>query len=130
MRFSALKTLLLSVFLIQGCTTYVTDPEPAEMPSAEQSGVPRPMRAVERLITEAEQHIADNNWQGAIATAERGLRVDRREPSLYLLLAKSYYALNDNHRAQQFAQQGLRFVTEPTSTIGSELRGILELIEN
>ncbi|HMW70483.1 MAG TPA: tetratricopeptide repeat protein, partial [Cellvibrionaceae bacterium] len=65
------------------------------------------------------------NYQTAISTAERGLRIDRRAPALYLVMAQSYLALNQPTQAAQFANQGLRF-----SQSGSAEARALEKVRN
>lgn len=72
--------------------------------------------AVASLITQARGQYAAKNYQAAIATAERGLRIDRRAPELYLVLAQSYVQLANTQLAKQFVQQGIRY-----SQAGSEI---------
>lgn len=64
--------------------------------------------AVVSLIDQSRLAYEEGNYQGAIAAAERGLRIDRREPELYLVLAQSYLDLSQPEQARQFADQGLR----------------------
>nr|WP_324259938.1 tetratricopeptide repeat protein [Cellvibrio fontiphilus] len=64
------------------------------------------------------------DYQGAIATAERGLRIDRRAADLYLLLAESYLQLGQPDKARLFIQQGKRF-----ATAGSEAAQGLQRLE-
>lgn len=65
--------------------------------------------AVASLISEAQRHYQQNNFTAAIATCERGLRIERRTPALYLVLAKSYLQQKQTGQAAQFANQGLRY---------------------
>lgn len=64
--------------------------------------------AVVSLIDQSRLAYEQGDYMGAIATAERGLRIDRREPELYLVLAQSYLDLAQMEQARQFAEQGLR----------------------
>ena len=122
--------------LIAGCasTTYdlppVTDsdtsgePEPAQTyPAGEPAPsidseeadvqapepVPSTNPAVTSLTNQARAQYNTRDYQTAIATAERGLRIDRRSPELYLIIAQSYVQLAMPQRAEQFVQQGLRY---------------------
>jgi tetratricopeptide (TPR) repeat protein len=61
------------------------------------------------LVNQARAQYQAKNYQGAIATAERALRIDRRSPEVYLVLAQSYVQLANKQLALQFAQQGVRY---------------------
>lgn len=65
--------------------------------------------AVVSLAAQARAQYEAKNYQGAVATAERGLRIDRRAAELYLILAQSYVQLANTQLAQQFVQQGIRY---------------------
>lgn len=65
--------------------------------------------ALASLVNQAQTQLSSGNYQAAIATSERGLRIDRRTPELYLVLAKSYLKLGQVDQAAEFANQGLRF---------------------
>ncbi|MFO1367502.1 MAG: tetratricopeptide repeat protein [Marinagarivorans sp.] len=65
--------------------------------------------ALSSLVSQAQAAYQAGNYQSAISTAERGLRIDRRAPALYLVMAQSYLALNQTAQAAQFANQGLRY---------------------
>jgi len=99
------------------------DNEDGELPTVV---TPPTSRAMERLIVEAQSQLSSGDLQSAIATAERGLRIDRREPQLYYILAKSYYGLDDDYRARQFAEQGLRYVQNPESDLAVALQQLME----
>lgn len=71
-----------------------------------------PNQAVESLIRQARGQYQSQNFQGAIATAERGLRIDRRSADLYLVLAQSYVQLALPQKAKIFVQQGLRYAQQ------------------
>ncbi|HEY6530080.1 MAG TPA: tetratricopeptide repeat protein [Cellvibrionaceae bacterium] len=81
--------------------------------------------ALGSLVSQAQDAYRAGNYQTAISTAERGLRIDRRAPALYLVLAQSYLALNQTAQAAQFANQGLRF-----SQSGSAEARALEKVRN
>ncbi len=70
--------------------------------------------ALGSLLEQAKRAYGQGNYTSAIATAERGLRIDRRSAGLYLVLAQSYLALAEPGQAEQFANQGLRFSTSGT----------------
>lgn len=65
--------------------------------------------ATASLVAQAKAQYQAKNYQGAIATAERALRIDRRSPDVYLVLAQSYVQLANNQLAMQFVQQGIRY---------------------
>lgn len=77
--------------------------------------------AVVSLASQARAQYAAKNYQGAVATAERGLRIDRRAPELYLILAQSYVQLANTQLAQQFIQQGIRYSQAGTDVAQSLL---------
>jgi tetratricopeptide (TPR) repeat protein len=65
--------------------------------------------AIASLAAQSRAQYQAKNYQAAIAIAERGLRIDRRAPELYLVLAQSYVQLANTQLAQQFVQQGMRY---------------------
>jgi len=65
--------------------------------------------ATASLVSQARAQYQAKNYQGAVATAERALRIDRRSPEVYLVLAQSYVQLANKQLAMQFAQQGIRY---------------------
>ena len=85
--------------------------------------------AVASLLKQARGQYAAKNYQGAVATAERGLRIDRRAPELYLLLAQSYVQLANIKLAQQFIQQGIRY-SQAGSDIAQSLVSLRDSITN
>src|SRR5690606_20930425 len=70
----------------------------------------------------ARSQYQERDYQAAIATAERGLRIERRAADLYLVLAQSYVQLGMPSRAAIFVQQGLRFALAGSETEESLLR--------
>ncbi len=94
----------------------VVDPETPSVPVAPSSARPQPQpapvlakNAIASLAAQSRAQYQAKNYQAAIATAERGLRIDRRAPELYLVLAQSYMQLANTPLAQQFVQQGIRY---------------------
>lgn len=127
---TSITRLVILVFLFSAlaCTKQSMSPSPSttvedRSPSTinQNSG----NRATAQLIADAQRQYQLNDWSAAIATAERGLRVDRRDVRLYLLIAKSYRALGDIDLSKQFAEQGLRYVSKPTSDIALEFNRLL-----
>jgi hypothetical protein len=62
-----------------------------------------------QLIEQSYKKIVENDLQAAIVLAERGLRVDRKEPRFYEVLAQAYQGLANKTQSVYFAQQGLRY---------------------
>ncbi len=89
-----------------------------------QTPAPSPAsNAIASLAVQARAQYQAKNYQAAIAIAERGLRIDRRAPELYLLLAQSYFQLANTPLALQFVQQGIRY-----AQAGSEVaQGLLKI---
>lgn len=134
--------LCLVVSLLSACATHsVVEPLPegqtqtteapavetgvttAAPPSAQAPAQPTPISiAAESLAQLARTQYQSKQYQSAIATAERGLRIDRRASSLYLVMAQSYMQLGMPDRAKNFVQQGLRYATPDSDTEISLLR--------
>ena len=70
--------------------------------------------ATASLVSQARAQYQTKNYQGAIAIAERALRIDRRAPDVYLILAQSYMQLANTQVALQFVQQGIRYAQAGT----------------
>lgn len=92
--------------------------QPAEVPLETQTEAPvaapaqpAPDRsyAVDELLTQARLQYRYGQYQYAVRTAERGLRIDRAQSEWYLILSQSYLKLGSPGNAQQFARQGLRY---------------------
>jgi hypothetical protein len=64
----------------------------------------------QKILQSAQQKLAANDSEGAIVLAEKGLRIDRKDPQLYIVLARAYEQLGDKLQASYFARQGLRYV--------------------
>lgn len=86
--------------------------EPVIPEAVPQTRAPVPVassNATASLVSQARAQYQAKNYQGAIATAERALRIDRRAPDVYLILAQSYMQLANTQLALQFVQQGIRY---------------------
>lgn len=100
--------------------------QPAPSDGSEQPSQPDPGgAAVLSLIEQSRLALQHGDYNSAIAAAERGLRIDRREPELYLVLAQSYLELGQAAQAEQFAGRGLRH-TPPDSRLYQALELIKE----
>lgn len=99
-------------------------PEPSVVaePTKPAPTVIVPNQAVESLIRQARAQYQSQNYQGAIAIAERGLRIDRRSADLYLLLAQSYMQLALPQKAKMFVQQGLRYAQQGSDAAAGLMR--------
>ncbi len=112
----------------------VSEPAPIEKPQDILSApsLPKPKPAAS-LATDSLTNIGRSQYQAkqyhaAIATAERGLRIDRRAAPLYLLLAQSYLQLQMPQKAMSFVQQGLRYAIPESDTEAAlqRLKAILQ----
>lgn len=65
--------------------------------------------ALQELMQQAQQRLRQGQWWQAIDTAERGLRIDRRQHGFYAILAAAYTGLGKPDRASEFARQGQRY---------------------
>jgi len=150
----AVQILAIALALLAGCTSSVThyppvtdsvpgrgdsqtpvevEPAPGEVIVPETPDVPAQPQpplinpAVNSLINQARAQYNAGNYPSAIATAERGLRIDRRTPELYLVLAQSYLQQSNTQQAKQFVQQGLRFA-QSGSAVADSLRRVQTII--
>ncbi len=74
-------------------------------PDTKKTAVP----IIDRLVNQANRQLITADYKKAITTAERGLRINRKEPRLYLALAKAYRGLQNTRQSSYFAKQGLRY---------------------
>lgn len=142
-----LLPLCAAVVLFTGCASAVHQPAPGYRPAprpapsattpapapAVVAPIPEPAPAaaapnpaVTSLLGQARAQYQARNYQGAIATAERALRIDRRAADIYLLLAQSYLQLDQPHKAKMFVQQGLRYA-QPQSEAAQGLLRVQEI---
>jgi tetratricopeptide (TPR) repeat protein len=93
-------------------------PQTAEMPKTPPTVKPPAAVSIatDSLTSMARAQYSAKQYQSAIATAERGLRIDRRAAPLYLLLAQSYMQLEMPQKAMNFVQQGLRYAIPESDT--------------
>jgi tetratricopeptide (TPR) repeat protein len=145
MRKSLLVTLFSAFVLLSGCATHSPEPvtetdevidESENMPpetstpqvvqpvKPAETTRPQPVVSIatDSLAAMARQQYQSGQYQSAIATAERGLRIDRRAASLYLVLAQSYMQLQMPQQAKNFVLQGLRYATQGSDVESSLLR--------
>ena len=134
--------LLAGVFSFVGCATNTpstplppVEEKPVEAPPVEPAVVTPPAAVIPKpapvvappnpaivsLSRQARSQYQARDYQGAIATAERGLRIERRAAELYLVLAQSYFQLALPEKAKMFVQQGLRFTPQGSETSNSLL---------
>ncbi len=141
-RFYSICALLLSAVLsgcvsqssVDGSSPSVVEGEvfvPDSSSPISSPGVSMSSRAVQNMIDESTKLLDRGEWESAIAMAERGMRIDRRVPELYLVIAKGYAGLQDSARARQFAQQGLLYIdTNSPSEMVDELKNLKAPVPN
>jgi hypothetical protein len=78
---------------------------------------------IEKLVQQSSQEYQASNYNQSINIAERGLRIDRKEPRFYLALTKAYKGLKNTQQSIFFAKQGLRYA-EKNSPIFYELKNL------
>lgn len=126
--------VVISLLLLGGCATRPIEeaPPPESPPMDEEPAVeaPRSDFAVNQLLNDARRHLSAGNWEAAGVSAERGLRIDRREPELYLVLAKAYVGLSEPQRALEFVRQGLRYTTNEFSPVTVDLKRLQAMLTN
>jgi len=79
---------------------------------------------INELRQQGQSQLQQAQWRGVIVTAERGLRVDRREAGFYWLLARAYQGLGESGSAAEFARQGLRYAPR-SSRLYRDLQALL-----
>lgn len=65
--------------------------------------------AVHGLIDDAWDHYNGGEYDRAVAVAERAMRLNRRNPEIYLVMASAHYQRYRNDLARQLVRQGLSF---------------------
>lgn len=99
--------------------------EPVEVPPPEpQVEERRAPSAVDTLLATARRQYDAGQYEAAIATAERALRMERGNAEIYLVIGNSYLALLQNELAGQFARQGLAFAAAGSS-VRQQLQSLL-----
>ncbi|BFM10263.1 hypothetical protein R50072_04160 [Simiduia litorea] len=110
-------SLAIFVVLLVGCSRQAVAPdiEAAEATESESASPaaesPKRSEALSRLIARASEAYQTGDYQTVVDVAERGLRMDRYAPELYLLLAQGYYGLGLSEQAVSFARLGLRYIS-------------------
>lgn len=84
--------------------------------------------AVAGLLQDAWGHYHRDNYDAAIAVAERAQRLDARNPEVYLVLASSYLAQAQLNLAEQLVRKGIAF-SGSDSGVRSRLQQVLGQIE-
>ncbi|WP_049631763.1 hypothetical protein [Cellvibrio sp. pealriver] len=107
----------------------VVQPQPGVVPTPATPPVQTLNPAALSLARQAHSQYLQQDYQGAIATAERGLRIERRAADLYLVLAQAYAQLGLSQKADMFAQQGLRFAPQG-SEVAEKLLRVREFMGN
>ena len=124
------RILVLSL-LLSACTA--TQQPTATMPSSQTTNtevVPavqgrQRSQALVRIIESGAQALRAGECQQAINIAERGQRIDRYAPELYLTLAQGYQCLGQQEQSASFARLGLRYAEEG-SAAQSQLKALVE----
>ena len=88
----------------------------------EQASIALPI--VERMVNQAESALQARDWPQAIELAEKGLRIERKEPRFYWVLASAYAQLSNKKQSQNFANQGMRYVKKD-SPLARQLQAYL-----
>ena len=96
---------------------------PKKIAPAQQTISPA-QRAVSALLQEGWAYYGAENYDRSIAIAERAQRLDPRRAEIYLLLAKSYFAIGQSQLAEQLGQRGLSF-SQSDVTIRRKLQSLL-----
>lgn len=108
----------------------VVQPQPGVLPTTPVAPAVQVLSpAALSLAKQARSQYLQQDYQGAIATAERGLRIERRAADLYLVLAQAYAQLGQGQKADMFAQQGLRFAPQGSEVADGLLR-VREFVGN
>lgn len=89
-----------------------THPTQAKSMPIYQERAPQALPIVERIFNQADAALQARQWQQAIALAEKGLRIERKEPRFYWVLASAYSQLSNKKQSQNFARQGLRYTSK------------------
>jgi hypothetical protein len=107
-------------------------PPPAKPPVSEPikpapSPAPTAQSPAAGLIKQGWVMFQQQNFQGALSTAERAQRIDARNPEVYLLMARAQLALYQVSSAEQVARKGLSLSQAGTS-INRQLQALLTQI--
>lgn len=113
-------TLAAAIFLVAGCASAPSGPGQSAPPTAPDAPRAEPTPVVpppgpERSLTLALRDQADGarlrgDYDAAIATLERAIRIDPDAPELWLLLSQVNLDAGDPAAAEQLARKALQFV--------------------
>lgn len=92
----------------------VVTPPSVEPVAPTKAAISSPLK--QKLIKQSQQQLNNQNFSSAIALAERGLRIDRKEPRFYLVLSSAYHRSGNKSQSVYFAQQGLRYARKNSAT--------------
>lgn len=125
--------LTLSLFITACSTPQQPSSSPTNSRTVSEKTAPAPPKtqrspALIRLIESAERALSEGECQQAIDIAERGQRIDRYAPELYLILAHGYRCLGQHQQAASFARLGLRYADLGSAT-HAQLQALLEGVE-
>ena len=86
--------------------------EPSNLDAPTTQSAPTTVPLSSELKKQSEESLQYEQWNQAILLAERGLRIDRKEPFFYWVLARAYQQLFEIQKSIEFARQGLRYVSD------------------
>ena len=98
-------------------------PAPKKIVPAGQTISPA-QRAVTSLLKEGWGYYRIESHERSIAIAERAQRLDPQRAEVYLLLAKSYFAIGQLQLAEQLSQRGL-LLSQNNAVVQRQLQGLL-----
>lgn len=116
-------------------TSWPEPPKPAAKPKAAEKPAPapkpvpepQPSAAVSALLNQGWKFYRQDNFQGALSSAERAQRIDPRSPEVYLLMASAQFSLYQLAVAEQLARKGLA-LTQTGTSVNRQLQGLLARI--
>jgi len=97
---------------------------PTKIIAPAQQTISPAQKAVSALLQEGWSYYRAENYDRSVAIAERAQRLNPRRAEIYLLLAKSYFALGQGQLAEQLSQRGLSF-SQSDVTIRRKLQSLL-----
>lgn len=110
---------------LSGCasqTPTAAQPDRSAPPATEAEPVHRP--AAQDYAERARAALEQGQYDAAIATAERGLRVNRYQAELYWLLAQAYSRQGLQEQATNFARLGLRYAGD-NAELAAQLQALI-----
>lgn len=125
-----MRGLALALWLA-GCASQSPPQPPAQQPAnaprvqppvTEPAPVSRP--TARDYTQRARAALEQGDFDAAIATAERGLRVNRYQAELYGILAQAYSLQGLHEQAINFARLGLRYAGD-NEVLAAQLRALI-----